>query len=139
MSRKRIVRMGCIFLTNATILFFALRLLLAYGAETESEARFDRVLGAILCLWCFLGITAEAFRHPWAQRINIALPISIAGFMVSTLFWLPAVSDDGDRFEAAAFFAIYAVAPICLAVINYFTYRLTRAPDSEHGPSLSGA
>jgi hypothetical protein len=139
MNWKKRARLGCILLSNGTISFFALRLLLAYGAETRREVRVDRVLGAILCLWCLLGAIAEIFHHSWARRINIALPISIAVFMISTLVWLPLVTSDGDRLDAALGFALFAVAPMCLALFSYFAYRLTTAPDSEHNRSISGA
>src|SRR5713101_7957788 len=101
MSWKRLARIGCLFVSNGTILFFAVRLLMAFGAVTASEARIDRLLGTVLCSWCFLGFVAEIMHHPWARRINIALPLSIAVFMASTVLWLPAVTKDGDRFEAA--------------------------------------
>jgi TolB-like protein/Flp pilus assembly protein TadD len=44
---------------------------------------------------------SELMRHRWARRINIALPVSIAIFMASTVLWLPAVTKDGDRLNAA--------------------------------------
>jgi hypothetical protein len=45
MSWKRLARIGCLLVSNGTILFFAVRLLLAFGADTASEARIDRLLG----------------------------------------------------------------------------------------------
>jgi len=135
--RKRI-RTFWILLSNGTILFFAVRLLLAYGADTASEARVDRILGVILSLWCLVGITAEVLHHYWAKRINIALPVSIAVFMLSTVAWLPAVSTDGDRFDAALAFAFFAIVPSCIALLNYSAYRLPGSPDSERDRSMSG-
>jgi uncharacterized membrane protein len=138
MSWRRRIRTSWIVLSNGTILFFAARLLLAYGADTASEAQVDRILGAVLCLWCLVGVTAEALHHGSARRINIALPVSIAVFMLSTVVWLPAVSTDGDRFDAALGFAFFAIAPTGLALLNYLAYRLTRVLDAEHSRSISG-
>jgi uncharacterized membrane protein len=134
--RKRICTFW-ILLSNGTILFFAVRLLLAYGAETASEARVDRILGTVFGLWCLVGVTTEALHHRWARRINITLPISIAVFMVSTVAWLPAVSTDGDRFDAALGFAFFAIMPACLALLNYLAYRQARVMDSEYGQPIS--
>ena len=110
MNWKRLARI-C-WLSNGIILFFAVRLLMAFGAATANEARIDRLLGAVLCSSCLLGFAAELMHHPWAQRINISLPITIAIFMASTVLWLPAVTKDGDRFEAATGFLLLASAPI---------------------------
>jgi len=78
--------------------------------------------------------------HPrWARRINIALPVSIAIFMASTVLWLPAVTKDGDRFDAALGFLLYASAPLCLAVFNYLAYRLTTDIDVNARPLTSGS
>jgi hypothetical protein len=137
MNWRRRICTSWIFLSNGTISFFAVRLLLAYGADTASEARVDRILGAVLCLWCLIGVTAESLHHSWAKRINIALPISIAVFMLSTVTWLPAVSTDGDRFDAALGFAFFAIVPTGLALLTYLAYRLTKVLDSEHGQSMT--
>jgi hypothetical protein len=123
-------------ISNGTIFFSAGRLLMLFGAATASEARFDRLLGAVLCCWCLLEFASELLRHRWARRINIALPVSIAALMASTVLWLPKVSKDGDRFEAAMYFLLFASAPICLAVFNYLAYRLTRS-DAIPEPSAS--
>jgi hypothetical protein len=139
MSWKRLARIGWILLSNGTILFFAVRLLMAFGAATAGEARIDRLLGAILCSWCLLGFAAELIHHRWARKINIALPVSIAIFMASTVLWLPVVTNDGDRFEAATGFLLFASAPICLAVFNYLAYRLTRGLDANPAPLTSGS
>jgi hypothetical protein len=139
MSWKRLSRIGCLLVSNGTILFFAVRLLMAFGAETASEARIDRLLGAASCSWCLLGFSMELTHHRWAQRINIALPVSIAIFMASTVLWLPTVTKDGDRFDAAFGFLLYASAPICLAVFNYLAYRLTRGINANPGPLKSGS
>ena len=138
MSSKRLARIGCLLVSNGTILFFAVRLLMAFGAETASEARIDRLLGALLCSWCVLGFAAELTHHRWAQKINIALPISIAIFMASTVLWLPASTKDGDRFEAATDFLLFACVPICLAVFNYLAYRLTNGIGTNPRPLTSG-
>jgi hypothetical protein len=139
MSWKRHARIGWILFSNGTILFFAVRLLMAFGAATASEARIDRLLGGVLCSWCLLGFAAEIIHHRWARRINIALPVSIAIFMASTVLWLPAVTKDGDRFEASTGFLLFASAPICLAVFNYLSYRLTRGLDANPAPLASGS
>jgi len=131
MSWKRFARTGWLLVSNGAIFFFAVRLLVAFGAATPSEAQFDRLLGAVLCSWCVLGFAAELIHHRWARRINIALPASIATFMASTVFWLPLVTKDGDRFDAAIGFLLYAGAPICLTVLNYLAYRLTRGIDAS--------
>jgi len=75
----------------------------------------------------------------WAGRINIALPVSIAIFMASSVLWLPAVTKDGDRFEAATGFLLFVNAPIYLAVFNYLAYRLTRGIDANPTPLASGS
>jgi hypothetical protein len=139
MSWKRLARIGCLLASNGTILFFAVRLLMAFGADTASEARIDRLLGAVFGSWCLLGFAAELMYHRWARRINIALPVSIAIFMASTVLWLPAVTKDGDRFEAAFGFLVFASAPACLAVFNYLAYRLTRDIDLNATPLTSGS
>ena len=139
MSWKRLARIGCLLVSNGTILFFAVRLLMAFGAVTGSEARIDRLLGAVFGSWCLLGFAAELMHHRWAQRINIALPVSIAIFMASTVLWLPTVTKDGDRFDAALGFLLYASAPICLAAFNYLAYRLTRSIDANPGPLTTGS
>lgn len=139
MHWKRLARIGCLLFSNGTILFFAVRLLMAFGAATASEARIDKLLGAVLCSWCLLGFAAELVRHRWARKINLALPVSIAIFMASTIVWLPAVSKDGDRFDAALGFLFFASAPIFLAVFNYLAYRLTRAVDANPSPLTSGS
>ena len=138
MSWRIRIRTSWILLSNGTILFFALRLLLAYGADTASEARVDRIIGAVLSLWCLVGITAEALHHNWARRINISLPISIAVFMLSTVAWLPTVTTDGDRFDATLGFAFLAIAPACLALLTYLAYRPTRVLDTKHDHSTFG-
>jgi hypothetical protein len=138
MSWKRLARIGCLLVSNGTILFFGVRLLMAFGADTASEARIDRLLGAVFGSWCLLGFAAELMHHRWARRINIALPGSIAILMVSTILWLPAVSQEGDRFDAALGFLFYASAPICLGVFNYLAYRLTRDIDVNARPLTSG-
>jgi hypothetical protein len=135
MNWKRPARIGSLLVSNGAILFFAVRLLIAFGAETASEARIDRLLGAVLSSWCLLGFVAELMHHRWAQRINIALPVSIAIFMASTVLWIPTVTRDGDRFGAALGFLLYATVPICLAVF----YRLTRGIDANPGPLRSGS
>jgi hypothetical protein len=112
---------------------------MAFGAATASEARIDKLLGAVLCSWCLLGFAAELVYHRWARKINIALPVSIAIFMVSTVMWLPAASKDGDRYDAALGFLLFAGAPICLAVFNYLAYRLTSAVDANPSPLASGS
>jgi hypothetical protein len=137
MSWKRLARIGCLVTSNGTILFFAVRLLMAFGAETASEAGIDRLLGAVWCSWCLLGFAAEIMQHRWARRINIALPVSVAAFMASTVLWLPAVTKDGDREEAAAFLFLYAGFPICFALLNYLVYRLTKGVDANPGPLAS--
>jgi hypothetical protein len=139
MSWKRLLRIGWLLVSNGSIFFFAVRLLMAFGAATASEARIDRLLGAVLCSWCLLGFAAELIRHRWARRINIALPVSIATFMASTVLWLPVVTKDGDRFEAATGFLLFASAPICLAILNYLAYRLTRGIDPNPRPLTSGS
>jgi hypothetical protein len=125
---KRLIRITCVLVSNGLILFFGARLLFAYGAVTAGEVRFDKVLGAIACSWCLLGFVAEILRKPWAKRINIALPATVAVFMLSTPIWLPRVTNDGDRFDAALGFAFLAIAPICLAVLSYLAYRKTTIP-----------
>lgn len=137
MRWKSLARFLCLLVSNGTILFFAVRLLMAFGADTVSEARTDRLLGAVFGSWCLLGFAAELVHHRWARRINIALPVSIAIFMASTVLWLPAVTKDGDRFDAALGFLLYASAPICLAVFNYLAYRLTRGIDASARPLTS--
>ena len=131
MSWRRLARIGCVLVSNGTILFFAVRLILSYGAATASEARVDRLLGAVFSLWCLLGFAAEIVKHRWAGRINIALPLSIAMLMVSTVLWLPAVSLDGDRYEAATDFLLLASAPICLALLNFLAYRFTSGTEAD--------
>ena len=138
MSWRIRIRTSWILLSNGTILFFALRLLLAYGADTASEARVDRIIGAVLSLWCLVGITAEALHHNWARRINISLPIATAVFMLSTVAWLPTVTTDGDRFDAALGFAFLAIAPASLALLTCLAYRPTRVLDPKHDHSTSG-
>jgi hypothetical protein len=49
--------------------------------------------------------------------------------------WLPAVTDDGDRYDAALGLLLYASAPLFLAFINYLAYRFTK----EGKPSGPGA
>lgn len=127
MKWKRMARLGWLLVSNGAIFFFAVRLLKAFGAATTSEARFDRLLGAVLCSWCLLGFATELMHHRWARRINIALPVAIAAFMASTVLWLPTASKDGDRFDAALLFLLFATIPIFLALFNYLAYRLTRA------------
>jgi hypothetical protein len=112
---------------------------MAFGAATASEARIDKLLGAVLCSWCLLGFAAELVHHRWARKINLALPVTIAIFMASTIVWLPAASKDGDRFDAALGFLFFASAPIFLAVFNYLAYRLTRAVDANPSPLTSGS
>jgi hypothetical protein len=139
MSWKRLARIGCLLVSNGTIFSFAVRLLMAFGADTASEARIDRLLGAVFGSWCLIGLASELMQYRWARRINIALPVSIAIFMASTVLWLPAVSNDGDRFDVALGFLLYASAPICLAVFNYLAYRLTRGIDASSTPLSSGS
>ncbi len=139
MSWKRLARIGCLLVSNGTILFFAVRLFMAVGAHTASEARIDRLLGGLFGSWCLLGFAAELMHHRWARKINIALPASIAIFMASTALWLPAVTEDGDRVDAALGFLFYASVPICLAVFNYLAYRLTRGIDANSSPLTSGS
>lgn len=115
MSGKRLALIGCLLVSNGTILFFAVRLLMAFGAATASEARIDRLLGTVLSSWCLLGFAAELMHRRWARKINIALPISVAIFMASTVLWLPTVTKDGDRFEVATDFLFLASVPIWLA------------------------
>ena len=110
MSWKRLALIGCLLVSNGIILSFAVRLLMPFGADTASEARIDRLLGAVLCSWCLLGFATELMHHRWARKINIALPVSIAIFMASTVPWLPTVTKDGDRFDAAVGFLLYASA-----------------------------
>jgi hypothetical protein len=138
MSWKRLALIGCLLVSNGIILFFAVRLLMPFGADTASEARTDRLLGAVLCSWCLFGFAAELMHPRWARKINIALPVSIAIFKASTLLWLPTVTKDGDRFDAAFGFLLYASAPICLAAFNYLAYRLTSGVGTNPRPLTSG-
>ena len=119
------MRFVCILASNGTILFFALRLLRAYGAVTASEAHFDTIVGAVVCSACLMGFAAEMKLHRWSKAINIAIPMAVGIFMASAFVWLPAVSDDGDRYEAAFGFLLYASIPLFFALVNYFVYRLT--------------
>jgi hypothetical protein len=54
--------------------------------------------------------------------------------MASTVLWLPAVTEDGDRFDAALGFLLYASVPTCFAVFNYLAYRLTRGIEVNASP-----
>jgi hypothetical protein len=134
MDRKRLVRLGCILFSNGTIFFFALRLLRAYGAYTALEAHFDEAIGAVVSLGCLVGFVAEITLRSWAKIINIVVPAAVAAFMASAVVWLPAVTDDGDRYDAALGLLLYASAPLFLAFINYLAYRLTK----EEKPSGPG-
>jgi hypothetical protein len=58
MSWKRLARIACLLVSNGTILFFAVRLLMAFGADTASEARIDRLLGGLFGSWRPLGFAA---------------------------------------------------------------------------------
>lgn len=133
MDKNRLVRLGCILVSNGTIFFFALRLLRAYGAYTSSEAHFDEVIGAVVSLGCLIGFVAEIALRRWARIINIVLPAAVAVFMASAFVWLPAVTDDGDKYDAALGLVLYASAPLFLAFINYLAYRLTKE-DKPSGP-----
>jgi len=103
----------------------SVRLLGAYRAANASEAHFDEIVGGVVSSACVLGLVAEMNLHRWANVINIAIPIAVGIFMASAVAWLPAVSDDGDRYEAAFGFLVYASGPLFLAVVNYLAYRLT--------------
>jgi hypothetical protein len=51
--------------------------------------------------------------------------------MVSTMLWLPKVSRDGDRFEAAAGFLLLSSVPMLLAIFVYVAYRLTETVPTD--------
>ncbi|HET7205712.1 MAG TPA: hypothetical protein VFI95_03940 [Terriglobales bacterium] len=125
MERKRLIRFVCILVSNGTILFFALRLLRALGAANASEAHFDMTVGAVASSACLIGFVAEINLHRWAKVINVAIPMAVGIFMASAVMWLPAVSNDGDRYEAAYGFLIYATIPLFFALANFLAYRLT--------------
>ena len=127
MDGKRLIRFVCVLASNGTILFFALRLLRAYGAASTSEAHFDVIVGAVVSSACLIGLVAEINRHRWAKAINTGIPIAVGIFMASAVVWLPAVTDDGDRYEAAFGFLVYAIGPLFFAVVVYLAYRLTNA------------
>lgn len=133
MEGKKLRRLICVLVSNGTIFFLATPVLLAHGAQSTEEARFDNVLGAILCAWSLFGLAAEIVRWRWAKGINIALPATLAAFLLSTMTWLPRVSTDGDRYDAALALAFLAILPIGLTIVNYFAYR---SPDTSN-PALN--
>ena|SRR5438045_6259285 len=135
MHWKRATRLVWLLVSNLVILYFAVRLMFAGGAETALEACFDRALGATVSAWCSIALTGELANRPWSKKINIALPLSIAALMISTVVWLPLVSHDSDVPDAVIGFLVYSIAPICLAILNYLAYRLTREAGSSLGPT----
>jgi hypothetical protein len=123
MDRKRLKRLVCVLISNGTIFLPATLVLLARGAESKEEVRFDNFLGAVLCAWSLFGLVAEILQWRWAKAVNIALPASLAAFLFSMAIWLPRVSTDGDRFDAALVLAFFAILATGLTIVNYFAYR----------------
>ena len=132
MAKKRLLRLGCILVSNGIILFIALRLLSAVWADTPGEVRFDQVLGAVVSCACLLGFLAEITQRSWARIINIGIPAAVVIFMASAYLWLPAITNDGDKYDAALILSLGSVVPSLLTLVNYLAYRFTNQVNADN-------